>query len=416
VNARAGPSTGVALAAALADALGSAAVRAAAPADAVAGLQPALVVTPADEGEVAAALRTCSRAGAAVVPRGGGTALDWGAPPRQCDVVLSTERLVGIVDHAAADLVCVVRAGTRLSDLQAALARAPGHAQRLALDPPRPQGATVGGVLATDHAGGLRHRHGTPRDLLIGARFVLSDGMVAASGGRVVKNVAGYDLGRLLCGSLGSLAVIVEAAFKVHPLPAATRTVVLTSASPARLAAAAEAVRGLPAPVAGLDAHWPEGLLLVHLEGTAAGVAAGVEAVVAATGGEEAAAPEAEALQARLRLRPWDGPGAVAGIGVPLSRVAPLLEACSDFAVEAVVRAGVGSAEARVPVDGAAVAGFRAAVEQLGGHLTLRRGGSQLPGAAWPDGDPVALDLARSIKRSLDPTSTLPSGRRQGDV
>jgi glycolate oxidase FAD binding subunit len=407
VTRHAAPPTTANLAAALADATGAAHVRAATKDDAVAGVLPWLVVSPGGEAEVAAVLRACTNAGVGVVTRGGGTALDWGTPPLRCDVVLSTERLIGVVDHAAADLVCVVRAGTRLADLQSTLGAA---GQRLAIDPPRPSTATIGGVLATDHAGGLRLRHGTPRDLLIGVRFVLSDGTVAASGGRVVKNVAGYDIGRMLCGTLGSLAVVVEAAFKLHPLPAATATVVLAGASPVRLAQAAATMCALSVPLAGLDLHWPDGLLVARLEGTREGVAAGAELGARTIGGDVTAADE------HLRMRPWEGDGVIAGIGFPLPGLRALLEACSDFAVESVVRAGTGSAEARMPADAAAVAGFRAAVERLGGHLSLRRGGSLLPGSAWGDGDPVAIDLAASIKRSLDPTRTLPAGRRQGGV
>jgi glycolate oxidase FAD binding subunit len=245
---------------------------------------------------------------------------------------------------------------------------------------------------------------------------VLGDGTVASSGGRVVKNVAGYDIGRMLCGSLGSLAVVVEAAFTLHPLPAATATVVAGGLSPSALAAAASRVAALPAPVSALDAHWPDGFLVARLEGTRAGVGTGAEAVAAASGGDVLTGAAATDLDVRLRLRPWDGEGLVAGIGAPLSRVAELLEACSDFAAAAVVRAGVGAAEARLPVDAEAVMGFRAAVERIGGHLSLRRGGSLLPGLAWPDGEPVAVELARSVKRSLDPAGTLACGRRQGGV
>lgn len=401
------------LSAALTSVVGDAHLRAAEARDTVAGVAPSLVVSPATEKEVASTLRACAAADAGVVVRGGGTAMDWGAPPRRADVLLSTARLEGVVDHAAADMVCVVRAGTRMCDLQVILAT---RGQRLALDPPRPAASTVGGTLATDHAGGLRHRFGTPRDRLIGARFVLSDGTIASSGGRVVKNVAGYDVGRMLCGSLGSLAVIVEAAFAVHPLPAARVAIVVDRLSPASLADTAARITSLPAPVAALDAYWPDGLLVAWLEGTEAGVRAGADALVSACGGDLLADSAATDLDGRMRLRPWEGDGLVAGIGVPVSRLAGLVEACSDFAVEAVVRASVGAAEARVPADAGVVSAFRAAVDALGGHLVLRRGGSTLPDLAWGEGDAVAADLALSVKRGLDPAGTLASGRRQGQV
>ena len=184
--------------------VGAAHVRVADASDAVCGVVPSLVVSPADEEEVASVLSAATARGLAVVARGGGTKIDWGWPPERCDVVLSTSRIEGIVDHEPADLVCVVRAGTTLSHLQETLASAPGFRQRLMLDPPQGDAATIGGMLATAASGPLRTRFGTPRDLVIGASFVLSDGTVGRSGGKVVKNVAGFDVAKLLIGSLGN--------------------------------------------------------------------------------------------------------------------------------------------------------------------------------------------------------------------
>jgi len=399
----------------LASIVGERWLREAEPADAVAGVVPRLVVTPGDEAEVAALLRVASDAALAVTVRGGGTKLDWGAPPRRCDVVLSTRRLVRLVEHAAGDMVCVVQAGMPLETLQAQLAAAPGNRQRLMLDPPQGVAATIGGIVSCNAAGSRRVRYGTPRDLLIGARFVLGDGTVGHSGGKVVKNVAGYDVGRVLCGALGTLAVLTEAAFRLHPVPPGWRIVVLEDAPPARLAEAVEKLRRLGSAAAGIDVTWPQGLLVVRLEGSEAAVGAQAGEVAARSGGRVLDRIEAEMLGEQLRHRPWESAGAVAGIGVPRARLGALLEVCSDFAVDTVVRAGVGAAEARLPltVDGPTVAAFRTAIAGIGGHLVLRRGGGALPAQVWPDGDPVAAWLAASLKRSLDPTGTLSPGREQ---
>jgi glycolate oxidase FAD binding subunit len=138
------------------------------------------------------------------------------------DVVLSTARLNRILEHEPGDLTAIVEAGLRLSELQAALAR---HGQMLALDPPGDP--TLGACLAGDLSGPRRHRYGAMRDLVIGVTVVLADGTVASSGGKVVKNVAGYDLGKLFSGSRGRLGLVARLALRLHPRPAASATVVV---------------------------------------------------------------------------------------------------------------------------------------------------------------------------------------------
>jgi len=135
---------------------------------------------------------------------------------------LTTEELDRILEHEAGDLTCTVEAGIRLSELNAALAR---HGQRLSLDPPGDP--TVGALLAENLSGPLRHRFGAPRDLVLGVTLVLADGTIASAGGKVVKNVAGYDLARLVCGSNGTLALIGRVSLRLHPRPAAARTLVI---------------------------------------------------------------------------------------------------------------------------------------------------------------------------------------------
>jgi glycolate oxidase FAD binding subunit len=218
------------------------------PGDAVAGVTPRFAASPASVAEASAVLRAAAEHDLAVVPRGSGSKLDWGAPPRRCDLVVDTLRLDQVLEHAAGDLVARVQAGVSLRRLGEVL---DGAGQQLALDAapglPGPGGAapdgaardgsagggTVGGTLATGAAGPRRLRYGTPRDLVIGITVIRADGTVAHSGGKVVKNVAGYDLGRLFTGSFGTLGLIVEAVFRLHPRPAATAYVTLDCADAA---------------------------------------------------------------------------------------------------------------------------------------------------------------------------------------
>src|SRR5467141_4635649 len=203
-------------------------VRAATAADAVAGAQPNLVIVPGTERELAEVLRLSNDAGLAVIPRGGGTKLGWGNPPARADLILSTARLNEIIEHAWADLTVTVEAGCTIQRLQETLAE---HGQRLALDPLWPERATIGGVLSANDSGALRLRFGALRDLIIGATLALPDGTLASSGGKVVKNVAGYDLPKLVTGAFGTLGVITRAVFRLHPLPRAAKTFSFTTES-----------------------------------------------------------------------------------------------------------------------------------------------------------------------------------------
>lgn len=172
------------------------------------------VVAPASTEEAAAVLRDAAASKLSVTIRGQGTKEDWGVPPPPADLVIETGNLTGIVEHAASDLVVVVRSGTLLRHLQQELSLA---GQQLALDETVP-GASVGGTVAANTSGPRRLAYGTVRDLLIGVTIVRPDGVIAKAGGKVVKNVAGYDLGKLFTGSFGTLGLITECAFRLHPL------------------------------------------------------------------------------------------------------------------------------------------------------------------------------------------------------
>lgn len=162
----------------------------------------------------------------ALVPWGGGTAMHLGNTPRRYDIALVLTRLNRVLEYEPADLTVGVQAGIRLADLQRHLARA---GQFLPLDPPFAEQATIGGILATAASGPLRYAYGAPRDLMIGIGVIQADGALTQAGGRVVKNVTGYDMGKLHIGALGTLGIIVKAHFKVVPLPATERTLLIAS-------------------------------------------------------------------------------------------------------------------------------------------------------------------------------------------
>jgi glycolate oxidase FAD binding subunit len=197
------------------------------------------------------------------------------------DVTLSTRLLKRVVEHSAGDLTTIVEAGIRLSELDRALAK---HGQMLALDPPGDP--TVGACLAADLSGPRRHHYGTARDLVIGVTVVLADGTRASSGGRVVKNVAGYDLGKLFCGSRGTLGLIARVGLRLHPRPKASRTLVVPVADAERAQELAQTVlRSQLAPVA-VDLLWP-GSLALQFEGGRRAVDAQLDDARALLGGHE---------------------------------------------------------------------------------------------------------------------------------
>jgi glycolate oxidase FAD binding subunit len=221
---------------------------------------------------------------------------------------LATDGLDRVLEHQAGDLTCTVEAGIRLSTLQRALA---GAGQRLSLDPPGDP--TVGACLARRLSGPLSHRFGTPRDLVLGVTLVLGDGTVASSGGKVVKNVAGYDLGKLVCGSQGRLALIARVALRLHPVPAAAATVLVDEGDAADVVAALRTSQLQPSAV---DVLHP-GQVAVLFEGSPAAVAAQVEATQSLVGGAEADATvwaESRERQARSLGRLGFAPGDLANL------------------------------------------------------------------------------------------------------
>jgi len=182
------------------------------------------------------------------------------------DIEISTRRLDQVLEHEAGDLTAIVEAGVRVVDLNA---RLEGPGQMLALDPPG--NPTIGACIAGNLSGPRRHRYGTARDLVLGLTVVLADGTVASSGGKVVKNVAGYDLGKLFCGSEGKLGLITRVALRLHPRPDVTRTLAVPVASPEEAAEKATAILRSPLAPSAVDLLWP-GWLTVLFEGGRRGV------------------------------------------------------------------------------------------------------------------------------------------------
>jgi glycolate oxidase FAD binding subunit len=243
---------------------------------------------------------------------------------------LTTDGLERVLEHQAGDLTCTVEAGIRLSVLNDELAQ---HGQRLSLDPPGDP--TIGALLAGNLSGPLRHRFGAARDLVLGVTLVLADGTIASAGGKVVKNVAGYDLARLVCGSRGRLALIGRASFRLHPVPRASRTLVVEADRPGELAAAVGALLRSQLEPSAVDLLHP-GRLAVLFEGSPAAVHVQVEAArrllgrgessLVTTVSEESVWEESRRRQGaalgRLRFSPGELAAALRSLGEAVIRPA----------------------------------------------------------------------------------------------
>jgi glycolate oxidase FAD binding subunit len=353
----------------------------------------ATTVEPADEQETAEIVCSANETGQAVIPTGGGTKLDWGNPPRKADVLLSMRRQNRVIEHAWADLTVTVEAGCTIADLQRTLAE---HGQRLAIDPLWPDGATIGGVLSTNDSGALRLGYGSLRDLIIGVTLVLADGTVAKSGGKVVKNVAGYDLPKLATGALGTLGVITRAVFRLHPLPRNTRTLAITTADATESERVVLAILGAQLTPAAVQVR--NGHVDILLEGTLDGIAA-QESAIKKFGMVQEGSPEV--WKARETLF---GETPIVKFTTLPSRIAEAAALFSRYVIQAT---GIGYAQFD-----ADLGQLRAAIEKDGGSLTIL-GPSKLDAWGSP-GD--ALPLMRAVKEQFDPKSTLNPGRFVGGI
>jgi glycolate oxidase FAD binding subunit len=399
------------------------------------GVAAASRVAPASREELAEALRAADANGEAVAAVGGGTQLGLGMPPARLDLVIETTRLDKIVEYEPADLTVTVDAGLRFAELQALLGE---QGQFLALDPDAAPGATLGGLMATNASGPLRFAYGTARDLVIGTRVANPDGTVTHAGGRVVKNVAGYDLNKLYVGSLGTLGIIVELSFKLAPIPPASNTVVGRFADIDATRTMINAVVQSPlsplaiellGPRAASAAGLPEAMLVVFRVG---GYPQAVErqvrdlsALVSQHGGQRVETldtvwDDLAGMRAAAQSRE-----VVVKAAVPLvesMRLVDMLErhlGGLDPTVWAHAGNGVAYAACSVPSEPAVLLGMRADVEKLGANasLVIQRCPTEMKRALDVWGDPgSSVVLMRALKAKLDPKNTLNPGRYVGGI
>jgi glycolate oxidase FAD binding subunit len=407
--------------------LGPEHVQAASAPDVVAGVWPKLVIVPGSESELAEALRLVSEAGLAVVPRGGGTKTNWGNPPARADVVFSTARLNKITEHAWADLTVSVGAGCTIQTLQETLAQ---HGQRLALDPLWPARATVGGVLSTNDSGALRLRFGALRDLVIGVTLALPDGTLASSGGKVVKNVAGYDLPKLATGAFGTLGIITRAVFRLHPLPRNVRSFSIGTKGAEEAQRLIHAIQNSKLAHTALQARFENGaapLVDILFEGTEVGLDAQEAHLkeLAETARPTVASPEI--WNARQDLWSFANPetAAIAKISILPAEMDKSATAIAKSAkvqqlrFKTVLQAtGIGFLKLEgVPANlRLSLQDLREQFENNAGSLVvLHRPAGMGPIDAWGSaGD--ALPLMKAVKQQLDPGNTLNPGRFVGGI
>ncbi len=407
---------------------------------AVDGVPVARLARPGSVEEASQVLRAAAEDGLAVVFAGGASKLGLGNPPERADLLVSSERLDQVLEHAAGDLVVRAQAGVRLADLQAALAPA---GQWLALDPPEPR-ATVGGVVAANASGPRRLRYGTVRDLIIGITVVLADGTVAHAGGKVVKNVAGYDLAKLFCGSLGTLGMIAEVIFRLHPLPAAAAVVTLEVEEPAQAGRAVQRLLRSPLEPSAVELvvdewGWP-GRLTTVFEGIQPGVEAQAtaaaellgqvgSAAVAGPGQTDAALSQLGALpfeKAELAFKATFPPAELPAVLAELRGRGPLRWGGSlrAHAGTGVLWLASDAREGELPADSPAVPRMVGWVTEARERLAARGGGLVVVKApphlkgqvdAWgPAGD--ALGLMRRVKERFDPDRRMSPGRFVGGI
>jgi glycolate oxidase FAD binding subunit len=399
---------------------------------AVDGVLPAWVVRPTSVNEVSRLVQIAAEERLAVAPRGSGTLMTLGNPPRRLDGVLDLSGLAAVVDYEPADLTATVQCGIPLAALAARLA---AQRQFFPLDPLDGSSRSVGGVLATSASGPLRYRYGTPRDLLLGVRFVQADGTVTWGGARVVKSVTGYDIPKLMVGSLGTLGVLVEATLRLHPLPEAERTWLVAFPT-------AERAAGLLAAI--LDSSLQPNRLEI-LSGTAAVTRSGGDAAVAVSFGSvpEAVSAQGEDLVAIARgeggrvapaegdfwSRPW---GFLADATVVLKVAALPAEAAALCGEIQQLAAGIGMAAGIVGEAGNGVlhvalsgtlsaaewesrviAPLRGRVAPVGGSVVVERAPREVKERldVWGPVEPATLALMNRLKGEFDPLGTLNPGR-----
>lgn len=388
-------------------------------ADAVDGVVPRQVVEPADATELAATLHAASRDKQSTVLRGGGSKLGWGRIPGSIDLMVSTAKLNTLLVHRHGDMTVTAHAGLSLAQLNRELSR---HGQWLPIDSAF-DAATIGGVVATNDSGPSRHRFGTPRDLLIGVTLALTDGRLVKAGGHVVKNVAGYDLGKLVSGSFGTLGAIVDATFKLLPIPQASTTVEAAYDDGEALARDVMQVSTSQLEPMAFDVMLDGGQYRLRLlfASSPAAVDSQVESVQrllskpssVVTGDGEIAVWSAQTRS------PWSGTGAVIRFGwlpAQFTELAMLMHEVQQIggSVLMVGRVGIGAGLMRVNgasrVQAAVVERLRSSVWV--GNVTVLRADADLKQRVDVWGPPTsAVDAAHALKHMFDPSGILNANR-----
>jgi glycolate oxidase FAD binding subunit len=387
--------------------------------DAVDGVVPRHVAEPADANELAATLQAASRDTQTTVLRGGGTKLGWGRTPSAVDLVVSTTKLNTLLTHRHGDMTATVHAGVTLAHVNGELAR---HGQWLPIDSAF-DAATIGGIVATNDSGPVRHRYGTPRDLLIGVTLALTDGRIVKAGGHVVKNVAGYDLGKLASGSFGTFGALVDATFKLLPIPQASATLDTPYDDGEVLARDVMQVSTSQLEPMAFDVMCDGGQYRLRLlfASSPEAVSAQVESaqrLLSKPSTVVTGDPEMDVWRDQVRS-PWAGTGAVIRFGwlpAKLAEITTLLHEVQQMAGSIVMCGRVGMGAGLMRVDGD-VRTQAALVERLRssvwvGNVAVLRASHDLKQHVdvWGPASSAA-DAVRALKGMFDPAGILNAGR-----
>jgi glycolate oxidase FAD binding subunit len=388
-------------------------------ADAIDGVVPQQIVEPADASELAAALQAASRDRRITVLRGAGTKLGWGRTPSSIDRLVSTAKLNSLLVHRHGDMTATVHAGMSLAALNRKLAR---HGQWLPIDSVF-DAATIGGIVAANDSGPVRHRFGTPRDLLIGLTFALTDGRIVKAGGHVVKNVAGYDLGKLVSGSFGSFGAIVDATFKLLPIPQASATLDAAYEDGEAMARAVMQVSTSQLEPMAFDVMLDGGQYRLRLlfASSPAAVSAQVESAQRLLAKPSSVITDEREMEiwTEQTRSPWAGTGAVIRFGwlpAKLAEVTTLMHDVQQIAGPVVMAGRVGTGAGLMRVDADARTQV-AVVERLRastwvGNVAVLRASAELKQQIDVWGPPLsASNATRALKQMFDPAGVLNAGR-----
>ena len=378
--------------------------------------------SPSSTDEITELVKDATRAGSTVRVGGGGTKIGWGPPLADVGLELSTTSMDEVLEHNEGDLTAVLQAGVPLHRAQTRFAEA---SQMLALDPPLGERveATIGGVVAASDQGPLRHRYGAVRDLVLGVTLVLADGSIARSGSKVIKNVAGYDLAKLFCGSFGTLGVIAEVVVRLHPAPQDPLTVVGRSDDARALAAGASRLVHRLFEIEALDVFWDQdsGEVLALAAGGAPDKQAQVCAATFSESGLEVLTEKGGERWARQRSMQRAEKGAVVRVSGLPAGLARVLELTRALGASAVGRAGLGVTWLRLPAG--------PADELVGSIEQIRSALSPWPVTVldapeavrskvdvWGQQDKGVVELMRRVKQRFDGAGVFKPGYFVGGV